>query len=323
MDWESSRYSLDDDAVQAPWTALWKASPQRSPFSSIAYARAVVDAFGLRGDVYLVSSQKHVEAGAVVYWRRRGPYRQVVIPPFTQYSPFLLHDLPRETDVHHRRSALDALLAALDERFHLIRCFCPGLPDVRAALWRDWEATPFYTYQVRLQETTDLTAQWSGSTRRSFEKHREDYHLDEDTFPVDATVSLYEAGYRRHGRPLPAERERLLKLVRTLHDRGHVRHFTATPPGGDEPHAGVVVIHDGHTADYWLAGSRPGPAMTVLLGHLMPLLREDGIEVLDFVGANTPSIAEFKRHFGGTLVPYSLLEYVARPELRLWKALRR
>ncbi len=55
----------------------------------------------------------------------------------------------------------------------------------------------------------------------------------------------------------------------------------------------------------------------VLLGHILPRLRDDGIEQFDFVGANTPSIAEFKRHFGPVLTPYFYLEKITRPELRL------
>ncbi|MCH8962729.1 MAG: GNAT family N-acetyltransferase, partial [Bacteroidetes bacterium] len=109
----------------------------------------------------------------------------------------------------------------------------------------------------------------------------------------------------------------LLRLVDALCAEGQVRLFTATPHDAETPEGGLAVLHDGRTAHYWIAGSAPGPAMTVLLGHTLPRLRDDGIEQFDFVGANTPSIAEFKRHFGPVLTPYFFLEKITRPELRL------
>ena len=132
-----------------------------------------------------------------------------------------------------------------------------------------------------------------------------------------AIVQLCAESYRRHGRRLPADTAGLLRLVDALHAEGQVRLFTATPHNADTPEGGLAVLHDGHTAHYWIAGSAPGPAMTVLLGHTLPRLRDDGIEEFDFVGANTPSIAEFKRHFGPVLTPYFYLEKITRPELRL------
>ena len=107
------------------------------------------------------------------------------------------------------------------------------------------------------------------------------------------------------------------KDFEALRAEGQVRLFTATPSDTDTPEGGLAVLHDGHTAHYWIAGSAPGPAMTVLLGHTLPRLRDDGIKLFDFVGAHTPSIAEFKRHFGPVLTPYFYLEKITRPELRL------
>ena len=323
MDWTTSIHDLDDPEAQRRWEALWETSPQRSSFSSLAYARAATTSFDLRCEVHLVTGASQVEAAAIVCWRRRGPYRQVVIPPFTQYSPLLLRQPPRETDVHHRRSAFDALLTSLEERFHVLRFFCPHLPDVRAGLWRGWDATPFYTYRMHLQEDDGMQAQWSSTTKRTFRKEQDAFRVGENTVPPEVTVSLCAAGYQRHGRPLPADHARLLDLVNALQANGSIRHFTAAPLGARDVEAGIIVLHDERTAHYWIAGSEPGPAMTVLLGRLLPILREDGIQTFDFVGANTPSIAEFKRRFGSTLSPYYLLEYISRPELRLWNALRR
>jgi hypothetical protein len=323
MDWTATMHALDAAGARRRWKTLWAASPQRSAFTSLAYARAAAAVYDLKTDLHLITGDgQTAEAGAIVYWRRRGPYRQVVLPPMTQYSPLLLHTSPRESDLHHRRSALEALLAALESRYHHLRLFCPDLPDVRVCQWRGWKTTPFYTYRLPLGEG-DLFGAWSSSTRATFRKHRTDYHVTEHPEAAPEIVSLCEAGYERHDRSLPVDRNRLLSLIGALHQNGQVRLFTAVPTGSECAEAGIAVLHDGRMAHYWIAGSEPGPAMTVLIGVLLEQLQKEGFEWFDFVGANTPSIAEFKRRFGPSLEPYYLLETSTRPELRLIHALRR
>ena len=320
MDFKTTIHPLDDASALARWQALWETSPQRSSFSSPAYARAAAEAFGLQCEMHLTASATRDEAGALVYWRRRGPYRTAVLPPFTQYSPVVLREPPSEADVHARRSAFEGLLAALEPDFALL-FFSIAITDVRPAQWRRWRVTPVYTYRLALDDD-DLLHRWSSATRRTFRKHAPAFRVEENPDTASAVIGLCAESYRRHGRPLPADADALHTLVETLRAQGSVRLFTATPEGGAAPEGGLAVLHDGRTAHYWIAGSTPGPAMTVLLGHALPRLREAGIQQFDFVGANTPSIAEFKRHFGPALTPYFHLQKITRPELRLLHRLR-
>ncbi|NBC17766.1 MAG: GNAT family N-acetyltransferase [Bacteroidetes bacterium] len=324
MDWTTTTHPLSDANAQRQWQALWDISPQRTVFSSLAYARAAAEAFDLHADMHLVADQDgDVEAGAIIYGRRRGPYRQGLIPPMTQYSPLLLRTLPRETDIHYRRSAFEALLASLEDDYHHLRLFCPGLPDVRVGQWRGWTTTPFYTYRISLDTQEDLLSDWSSSSRSTYRKHQASYEIEERSDTAGAIVALCAAGYERHGRSLPADRQALQSLMDDLHRQGQLRLLTASPTGSTSVEAGIAVLHDDRMAHYWIAGSEPGPAMTVLIGAVLEQLQDEQFLHFDFVGANTPSIAEFKRRFGPTLVPYYLLETFTRPELRLLNALRR
>ncbi len=320
MDFKTSIHPLDDEAAQERWRALWETSPQRSSFSSLPYAQAAAEAFGLRCEMHLVSTAERDEAGALVYWRKRGPYRQGVIPPFTQYSPVVLRTPPPEAEVHARRSAFEALLTALESHFALLSFFI-AITDIRPAQWRGWRVEPLYTYRLSLTDD-DLMQSWSSATRRTFRKHSAAYRVEEQP-DAAAIIDQCAESYRRHGRAFPADPARLHPLVETLREKGQVRLFTATHANGTAPDGGLAVLHDGQTAHYWIAGSVPGPAMTVLLGHTLPHLRDAGLQTFDFVGANTPSIAEFKRHFGPTLTPYFHLQKITRPELRLLHRLRR
>jgi hypothetical protein len=62
--------------------------------------------------------------------------------------------------------------------------------------------------------------------------------------------------------------------------------------------------------------------MTVLIGTVVPRLHALGVKSFDFVGANTPSITEFKRRFGSVRQEYAYVSAVRRPELRAAMALR-
>ena len=86
--------------------------------------------------------------------------------------------------------------------------------------------------------------------------------------------------------------------------------------------AAFALLCDDRSASYWVTGSSPGPAMTVLLGSVFPLLEAQGLESFDWIGANTPSIAEFKRRFGAMLTPYFRIEKVVPRLPRLLLALR-
>ncbi|HET6566995.1 MAG TPA: hypothetical protein VFG50_03460, partial [Rhodothermales bacterium] len=70
------------------------------------------------------------------------------------------------------------------------------------------------------------------------------------------------------------------------------------------------------------AGSEPGPAMSVLLANMLPALASSGMRTFDYQGANTPSIAEFKRRMGARLVSYYGIEKCTRPELIVFERLR-
>ena len=54
----------------------------------------------------------------------------------------------------------------------------------------------------------------------------------------------------------------------------------------------------GDTVTYWIVGGIPGPATTVLIGHLAEWARAEGFARLSMGGANVPDVAEFKRKVG-------------------------
>ncbi len=310
MDFDTSAYSLDDDGARARWRTLWENSPQRSAFSSLFFADSAAAAYGLRARIHFVGREQQDEAGAIVLYRGAGPFRSAGVAPFVQYSGLLLRRTSCEAAVHQRRSPLEAALRLLEMQYGRLLLLV-SLSDPRPAQWRGWKVSPLFTYL--LAPGTGLAA-WSRTARRSYKKHVDAYTVTEQPGATSAVVAACAQSYARHGRALPTRECILTRLVDRLVRDGHARLFTVRHGGALE--GGSAILHDGRTAHFWIAGSKRGPAMTVLLGKTLGALADAGISSFDFTGANTPSIAEFKRQFGARLTTYYRLEW--RPSMLGW-----
>lgn len=313
--------SIEDAATREAWQRLWEKSPQRSPFSTLVYAEAVSRHFDLELSVLGVvkEGREHVlEAGAILFHRKRGPYHEVVVPPFTPYSPVLLGDAREDASVHSRNSPFEVLLSGIEARFgRIVLHLFPSVTDVRPASWRSWRISPLYTYTAPLEHEERLVARWSEGARRTFKRGKEDFIIAEEAGVSEMVVKMSAQSYERHQRGYPAATRAIRGMIDEMREHKFARLFIARSKATGEPQAGLAVLHDGETGYYWIAGSRPGDAMTILLGNVLPLLHTDGLERFDFIGANTPSIAEFKRRLGAELTPYFRAEKETRPELRL------
>lgn len=320
--YRTSFHRLDDPALRPAWDDLLARSPQATACSDLSFAARVASALDFPASVAAVWEGEALRAGTVLFEKRMGPYRAAALPPLVQYVTPLLKAELRETDVHHHRSPLDALLAVVAEAFDQAQLLLhPSLTDVRPLQWAGWRVEPAYTYRLDLRAAETVTTGWSSNPKRTLKKERDAFEVTEGAAWTSEAVALVEASHARQEQSLGVAPETAWTLAQGLAEDGLVRTFVAHRGGTAE--AGLLVLTDGRTAHYWLAGSTPGPSMTVLLGHVLGQLRDEGVAYFDFVGANTPSIAEFKRRFGAALVPYFRARHTARPELRLLERLRR
>ncbi|HEX7069564.1 MAG TPA: GNAT family N-acetyltransferase [Rhodothermales bacterium] len=316
--------TIAGDALVAPeFVAAWErmrcATGGGTAFARIHFARALADEFGYDLAAHAVRSESgSLNAGVLCHVRRLGPYRRAVVPPFVQYTPVLLDPPLSEHVVHGGDSPLQILLATLAERYGGIALnLTPDLQDVRAAAWSGYRVQPLYTYRIDLEPDRPVHSEWSENALRLFRRFTGDYTVVDGIEHARDVVQLCADGYARHERGLPVAEDRLVSLVRRLTELNLVQVYALRAREGETCEAGIVVLRSDDTAHYWVAGSRPGPAMTVLLGHVLERLAQDGIRMFDMVGANTPSIAEFKRKFGPRLESYYRLEATPALGLRL------
>ncbi len=303
--------SLTREEVAERWPMLLASSPHRTPFAQPAYINTLVESLGYTAEPFGVFDGTMLLGGIHGFTRRVGPYRMATVPPLTAFTPVLLSDKAGP-------ETADALLDHLKQRYGMVHLHLhPALHEQVQAT--GWAVRTLYTYFIDL-DGSGITDRWSAGARRLFRKHEAIYEVEESAGWIPFLVEHCRNSYARHGRKLPVPAARLTPLVGSLHAAGCVRVFAALERGALKPDAVVGLLHDGQTACYWLAGSIPGPAMTVLLGNVLAQLDAEGYTLFDFVGANTPSIAEFKRRFGGQRIPYTRLTHTQSPLARWWAA---
>ena len=297
----SPPYNLDNADACARYHALWEEAPGRTVFASLRYARAVNEAFGLGSFINFCGE----DAALLLHTKGRGLLRRVIVPPFTQYSALLLGRPAPAHQVHRQAAPLDRLLKHTEHQARSADLLVK-LKDPRTAQWRGWDVRPLFTYMIDLPSNID---DWSEGARRTWRSKTSNYRIEEDPCHLRTIIDLCVKSYERHERRMPGKPAALETVATAMGP--WARTFAAIRDNTVE--GGVVVLHDDRTAHYWIAGSIPGPAMTVLIGEVLTILHTSGIAKFDFVGANTPSIAEFKRTFGPVLTQYYHLR--RRPQI--------
>ncbi len=159
LPFRTSLHRPSEPAVRPAWERLLAQSDQASAFSHLAFGSAVESALGLPVWLAAVWEDETLRAGALVFEKRRGPFRAAALPPLVPYVTPLLDTPLRETDVHYRRSSLDALLVLIGGAFHQSSLVLhPSLGDARALQWAGWDVRPAYTYRLALHDRASATA---------------------------------------------------------------------------------------------------------------------------------------------------------------------
>jgi len=293
------RVISDPEEAERLWMDLYALQPDPSPFYEWDFSESIAELFGWK--CLTVQVEEVLLAKLVV--RKRSFFSDVVVPPLTQFTPILLAP---SADNEARQAALKCLFedhAALP--FSRYFSFAPHLSSILEGVGSNWCHMAKDTYVLPTANTEEAIAKWSSSTRRNFRNATDKYEFTSEAVSSKHVVEMTETAYERAGMKLSLPSHVVGTFAEALVERGLGRIVGLTSKETGELEAGIVLIESKEMAWYWLAGSERGEAMTVLMAHTQEFLHQRGIAALDLVGANTPSIAEFKRRFGGALVSYT------------------
>lgn len=289
---------VDQVEARALWQDLLRNAVVVSPFDDFDFLDGLAALYGWSVKTVVWGHR----LGVRFVERSRIGIRDIVVPPFVPFSSVLLSsEVP-----------LDERLNTLNLSFHPLS----GLPDSRLislhpTLGRIGVLSPTgysfrekATFEVPTGSKEEVLSRLSESTARKYKKSHDQYDFRageiESVFIADMVKQAYDKHSKRFSLPTGA----LGVFCDGLTQRQFATSVGAYNRDSGALEAGIVLLMNEDTAWYWLAGSQPGPAMTVLLVDTLVHLKTLGRSSMDLMGANTPGITEFKRRFGGDLVNY-------------------
>ena len=317
MDGTEARFLSPDEWGQ--WDELVASSPSGSLFDETTWLGALAEA--LARDVRIVGVfEKDVLIGGVAISCGRQLLMAVAREPqptFVNSCQFLPSDRKTRSAATKRvLSVADAVADFLTPQFsRVVITNHPAFVDVRSFRWRGWQTNVLYTYQIDL-ETLDLM-NLHGRRRNQIRKAEKAGLVVEESDDFAAAHALMFKTYERQGVTLDVSEEALIAVCQRLGDSVTV--YSAKAPGATTPAAMLMTLLDpNRSAGYIMfAGfdreQSKTHATSLLYWHHLVALKERGLKMVDVIGADVRSNADFKAEFEGELVPYYQVAYSSFP----------
>lgn len=301
---------LLSEAEHEAWDAFVSRARAGTLFHRSDWVRLVADVFGRRPRILGVWRNGVLVAGCPLYERRVLGLRFADPPVLAGYSGVLV-DLPESQRAGRLSSETERVLAALEAplrrefaRVHLVNA--PDLLDARPFLWSGWSVLPRYTYRLAPASAEEHLQQFEHNVRKKIRKAQEAGLTVQQVDAIDEVLTTYALAYRRHGTAPPVSQQVLAAVVERAIGARLGRAYVVRDAGGTS-HGFQLLLLDRARAYALFAGADPeclrDGGFSLLLARVLGDLAATAHE-FDFMGANTPPIAAFKRSFGGTLVPY-------------------
>ncbi len=242
---------------------------------------------------------------------QRAGLRRLATPALTPHGGLLLAPVagkgPAKAESEWLRAA-ELLVAHLRQEYHhCALVHAPALSDMRPFTWAGWEVRVRYTYQMELG---DQEALWERLERRTRTVIRKAEGSGLRVLPVEDMALFrqqYERLYARQGGRPPVDAGVAQRFAEAACRAGLAWGLQVESAEGQV--AAVVIFVRGFEGSYaWVAGADPELNHTGATSLLYWKYLEQGQGRFDFVGANIPAIAFFKRGFGGELMPYFAVE---------------
>jgi hypothetical protein len=308
------------------WSALLRACPEASVYSSPGYLDALCRATG--GSFRIVGVEKGDElvGGLAAYEERRGRLNTLSPRLLLYYNgPVLMrYDTRYPSERTSRHLKVWTALADWIERegFDRVTLKCtPGIDDVRACLARGWSAHPSYTYVVPLD---DLDRAWSrveqNLRRLVGRSEAAGVTFDEDD-DFDAFWRLHEATMDYKDRATYLSQDRFRRYWRALAEQGLCTLMHARLRDGRSVASQLVLLGPYAVAQTVSAAADPAELSLGVNAFLrwqgFRALAARGYQATDLTDAALNNVTRFKSQLGGDLALTLVLE---RPPSLGWRA---
>lgn len=303
------------------WDAFVAQSPQGNVFSTSVWMEAAAGAQGCTPRYYGAFENGRLMAGVSFLEMKRGPFRKATIAPLAPYCGFLFAPFSgmRPSEEESRNSALAEILIRnlIAGYHHILLVQEPRYLDMRDFLQKGFACRVRYTYILDITDIDRLKERMEPRVRSVIRKAEGSLTVS-DAIGLDEFGRLYERVYRDRGNPPPVPREYVERLTGSLISSG-IAEIRAVRDHAGELIAAHAVVFDHDTVYGLTNGAIPERSSSGAFSLLLwdtALRNRATHKRYDLTGANLPSIAFFKKGFGGALAPFFSTERYSSPLVR-------
>jgi hypothetical protein len=179
--------------------------------------------------------------------------------------------------------------------------------DIRQFLWSGYDVLPRYTYVGDISLLSSVWNRFNSSTRRSIRKaEKADLIIEEGNekdyrFLINSLVRRY----KEQGKKFDLPEDYLFDIYNKFYP-SHLKVFVCKHKGNIVGGHVILIFKD--TASFWLGGVRPRDEKVnvnaFIIWKVIQWCNQRDIKYFDLIGANTPSVSNFKAQFGFDLKLY-------------------
>lgn len=292
------------------WDEFVALSPQGTLFHTSTWKKVIDRAYAPAHYLLLGCFDDHnLVGGCVVLDRTRLRQRTAVTPLMTPYTGFLHEQAIGEKlsdQVTQQHEVLTELIRWLAQNF-VYQSFInpPHFEDTRPLQVAGYHLVPRFTYHLNVKlPAEELWERLDGSVRRQIRKAERDNFEISDLFDPDAAYQIYRETFERRNERCPIKRELFDAIAESDPLRDNRQFFSAHRDGRLVSFI-VLLLHQ-RSLYYAIAATAedllPSGISSLLIWNVIKAFACQEWNVLDFVGANMPSIARFKERFNPKLV---------------------
>ena len=325
----SDRKSFEIAAVtdRPLWDTFVRGAAGGSVFSTSGWLACAAGVSGHESRMYGCYRRGQLVAGVSGIELKRGQAKGFVTPDLSPHGGFVFRPVastsPARWESEHGAAACSLIHFLTSEYADIHLTHAPALTDVRQFIWSNWDVQPRYTYEIPLTDRGGLWDKLERRTRAVIRRAESEGFRIRATEDTDLLRLQYELVYSSHEGGTPVAGAVVQRFAEEASKSGFTETYLVEDASGHA--ASIVVFVRGFDRIYaWISGADPSfrdSGATSLL--YWKVLQQVAFERFDFVGANIPGIALFKRGFGGDLVPYFAVQKCRSRLLNAGRALRR
>ena len=308
-------------SAKARYHDFCRTAPDVPVFAQPWYLDACAE--GGTWDVVLAEENGHIVAALPFFFKQKGPFRYVTMPPFVKWlGPYLLPELRGRLPKEHE--LLQALIAQLPALAAFKQNFYPTATNWLPFYWQQFRQTTYYTYRLhQLRDLARVEAGLGTGIRRDIRLARQKVHVVHD-LPLQEFYRVNMLSFIRQGLPTPYSAAQFRRLDAALAAAGNRQLFFAVDEQG-RVHSVAYLIWDATTAYLLLAGDDPtlraSSAGVLLAWEAIRYASEVlGLDCFDFEGSMLPGVERIRVRFGAVQTPYF---FVWKQNSRLFELLEK